>query len=351
MARRLAGSRRGCPSRDRRARFRSRRRPMTVERHEPTATAIHRRRRRRAAIGPTASCRSRWRPYARLARLDRPIGWWLLLWPCWWSSALATDAAGSAGPNLWHLVAVPRRRHRHARRRLHLQRHRRPRPRRAGRAHALAADPERPGERPRRRRYSSSRRRSSASSCSSSSTGSPSSLGVASLATDRDLSVHEARHRLAATRPRPLVFVGRADGLGGDLRPPRSGRRCCSISARILWTIGYDTIYAHQDKEDDALIGVRSTARLFGARTQAAAGAVLRRRDGPLRRRVLARRRRHRSPMSGWRSARCISPGRCATLDIDDPDNCLRLFRSNRDYGWIVFAGLVADGVVRRCVG
>ena len=42
----------------------------------------------------------------------------------------------------------------------------------------------------------------------------------------------------------------------------------CSISARILWTIGYDTIYAHQDKEDDALVGVRSTARLFGARTR-----------------------------------------------------------------------------------
>ncbi len=37
-------------------------------------------------------------------------------------------------------------------------------------------------------------------------------------------------------------------------------------AAAILWTIGYDTIYAHQDKEDDELIGVRSTARLFGDR-------------------------------------------------------------------------------------
>src|SRR4051812_14618433 len=43
-----------------------------------------------------------WKPYARLARLDRPIGWWLLLWPCWWSSVLATDASGAA-PDLWHL--------------------------------------------------------------------------------------------------------------------------------------------------------------------------------------------------------------------------------------------------------
>ena len=45
-----------------------------------------------------------WKPYARLARLDRPIGWWLLLWPCWWSAALATDAARPSPPNLWHLV-------------------------------------------------------------------------------------------------------------------------------------------------------------------------------------------------------------------------------------------------------
>ena len=38
----------------------------------------------------------------------------------------------------------------------------------------------------------------------------------------------------------------------------------------IAWVIGYDTIYAHQDAEDDALIGVKSTARLFGARTRPA---------------------------------------------------------------------------------
>ncbi|WP_163540583.1 UbiA family prenyltransferase, partial [Klebsiella pneumoniae] len=35
----------------------------------------------------------------------------------------------------------------------------------------------------------------------------------------------------------------------------------------ILWVIGYDTIYAHQDREDDAIVGVRSTALLFGERT------------------------------------------------------------------------------------
>ena len=42
-------------------------------------------------------------PYIQLARLDRPIGWWLLLLPCWWSAALAGIAQGQ-GPNLWHVT-------------------------------------------------------------------------------------------------------------------------------------------------------------------------------------------------------------------------------------------------------
>ena len=115
----------------------------------------------------------------------------------------------------------------------------------------------------------------------------------------------------------------------------------------IAWTIGYDTIYAHQDKEDDALIGVRSTARLFGARTRRCsslfygattllfAAAWWTAGVGPLAYLGLGAR------------ARSTSAGRSTTLDIDDPDNCLMLFRSNRDYGWIVFAGLLADIAVR----
>ena len=49
-------------------------------------------------------------------------------------------------------------------------------------------------------------------------------------------------------------------------------RRSCSMPARSAWVIGYDTIYAHQDTEDDALIGIKSTARLFGAAHAAGAG-------------------------------------------------------------------------------
>ena len=42
------------------------------------------------------------RPYARLMRLERPIGWWLLLLPCWWGLALGQIAAGGGLPNLWY---------------------------------------------------------------------------------------------------------------------------------------------------------------------------------------------------------------------------------------------------------
>lgn len=113
----------------------------------------------------------------------------------------------------------------------------------------------------------------------------------------------------------------------------------------ILWTIGYDTIYAHQDKEDDVLVGVRSTARLFGSRTKPAlivlyAGALV---------------------LIGWAcgmagagvaafvglAAAAVHMGwQIVRLDIDDGDRCLELFRSNRETGWLIFAGLVADAAI-----
>src|SRR5512139_2052091 len=46
------------------------------------------------------------KPYLRLMRLDRPIGWWLLLLPCWWSSALAAVADRTWGPDPWHIVLL-----------------------------------------------------------------------------------------------------------------------------------------------------------------------------------------------------------------------------------------------------
>jgi 4-hydroxybenzoate polyprenyltransferase len=117
----------------------------------------------------------------------------------------------------------------------------------------------------------------------------------------------------------------------------------------ISWVIGYDTIYAHQDREDDALIGIKSTALLFGPRTKPMltlfyglaviliglagffAGA-----DAVFALGLVAF-----AAHLAWQIGR---------LDIGDPDNCLKVFKSDRDAGLILFAGLVLDAALRRLV-
>jgi 4-hydroxybenzoate polyprenyltransferase len=115
----------------------------------------------------------------------------------------------------------------------------------------------------------------------------------------------------------------------------------------ICWVIGYDTIYAHQDREDDALIGVKSTALLFGERSKpmlavfyalavvliALAGYLVG--GGGVFAIGLAGFAAHLA----WQVRR---------LDIADPALCLALFKSNRDAGLILFAGLVADTMAAR---
>jgi 4-hydroxybenzoate polyprenyltransferase len=113
-------------------------------------------------------------------------------------------------------------------------------------------------------------------------------------------------------------------------------------AAAICWTIGYDTIYAHQDKDDDALLGLKSTALKFGDNTQmwlglfyglaivllglaglsAGAGSVFY--VGLL----------VGSAHLGWQ---------IQTLNIDDSAICLRLFRSNRNFGFIILIALLAE--------
>ena len=114
----------------------------------------------------------------------------------------------------------------------------------------------------------------------------------------------------------------------------------------ISWVIGYDTIYAHQDAEDDALIGIKSTARLFGARTHRALivfyglavvliGVAL----------VLAGAR-----WSAWIGLAAFAGHlvwQIKRLDIRDPALCLRIFKSNRDAGLLLFAGLLVNAVMR----
>jgi 4-hydroxybenzoate polyprenyltransferase len=110
----------------------------------------------------------------------------------------------------------------------------------------------------------------------------------------------------------------------------------------IFWTLGYDTIYAHQDKEDDIRIGVKSSALALGERTRpwlfvfyaaaltlwAAAGIGT------------------GLGMLFW--AGLVGAGlqfawQAARVDINDPADCLAKFRSNRVTGWLLFAGIVAS--------
>ena len=118
--------------------------------------------------------------------------------------------------------------------------------------------------------------------------------------------------------------------------------------AGIAWTLHYDTIYAHQDKEDDALIGVKSTARLFGDATGpilavfaslavigAAAAAFLALEGGALLV-ALAGVAAYAAHL-GWQLMR---------LDVDNADLCLNLFRQNRDSGLILLVGFFFAGLV-----
>jgi 4-hydroxybenzoate polyprenyltransferase len=113
----------------------------------------------------------------------------------------------------------------------------------------------------------------------------------------------------------------------------------------IAWTIGYDTIYAHQDRYDDALIGLKSTALRFGRATKAwlsgfytiawlgiTAAGLLSSAEIVF--------------LLGMGAAGAHLLWQVTTLDIDDQENCLKRFRSNRDFGAIVFAAIVLDMVL-----
>ncbi|WP_412057671.1 4-hydroxybenzoate octaprenyltransferase [Bartonella sp. DGB2] len=115
-------------------------------------------------------------------------------------------------------------------------------------------------------------------------------------------------------------------------------------AAGVLWTIGYDTIYAHQDKEDDALIGVRSTARLFGVKTAHAlawcyGGFV-----------VLAGGAFFIAQVSTWAYFGLFFVAvhfifQIWRLDINDSSQCLRLFYANTWVGALLFFGLLLAAI------
>jgi 4-hydroxybenzoate polyprenyltransferase len=113
----------------------------------------------------------------------------------------------------------------------------------------------------------------------------------------------------------------------------------------ICWTLGYDTIYAHQDKEDDVLVGVKSSALALGERTRPflflfyLAAAALWGASGeaaglgwPFRLALLAA-----ALQLLWQAAR---------VRLDDPRDCLAKFKSNRVVGWLLLGGTVAAHVL-----
>lgn len=144
----------------------------------------------------------------------------------------------------------------------------------------------------------------------------------------------------------PQLVMGFTFGFGAPLGYiAASGRfdaaAAALYAAAILWDLGFDTIYAHQDREDDALVGVRSTARLFAERTRpflaacyaAAVAALLL--AGAAARLGL-----------GFYLVAVLPAGLLAwqvqQLEIDDAPRCLRLFRANREVGLAVAAALLA---------
>jgi len=115
--------------------------------------------------------------------------------------------------------------------------------------------------------------------------------------------------------------------------------------AGICWTIFYDTIYAHQDREDDALIGVKSTALRFGENTKRwLTGFVI----GALALYLIAM----LSAGLPWWSVLLLLPfaahlaWQLRSLDINDGSGCLRLFRSNREAGLLVVAAFLVAGAL-----
>jgi 4-hydroxybenzoate polyprenyltransferase len=284
------------------------------------------------------------RPYLRLSRLDRPIGSWLLLMPCWWSAALAAGVAGSIGQlplviALFFIGAFVMRG--------------------AGCTWNDITD----------RDLDALVERTRSRPIPAGQVSVPQAMaflvvqaliglavlvqfnrfaiatGIASLAI---VAVYPFMKRITWW---PQIVLGLAFSwgalMGFAVMQGRIDATALALYAgSIAWVIGYDTIYAHQDAEDDALIGIKSTARLFGERTYQALmvfyalavvliGVAL----------MLAGAR-----WPAWIGLAAFAAHliwQIRRLEISDPALCLRIFKSNRDAGLLLFAGLLADAVMR----
>ncbi|MGF1455294.1 MAG: 4-hydroxybenzoate octaprenyltransferase [Alphaproteobacteria bacterium] len=277
-------------------------------------------------------------PFLRLARWDRPIGFWLLIWPCWWAITLAVPAANQPWPDqtlllLFALGAIAMRgagctfndlvdRHIDAR----VERTR-SRPLPAGQVSVRQA-------------WAFLVAQSLVGLMVLLTLNGPTILlGILSLGL---VAAYPFMKRLTDW---PQAWLGLTFNWGAlmgysavtgtlGLAP------LLLYAGSVLWTMGYDTVYAHQDKEDDALIGVKSSALKLGYQTRPwvavfysgtlvcflAAGTV--------------------AGLSGWfylgmAAAAAHLAWQVVRLDIDRPALCLLIFRANRDFGALVFVALL----------
>src|SRR5680860_893004 len=279
-------------------------------------------------------------PYLRLARADRPVGFYLLALPCFWSVALAGRSADAPYPDpllllLFAAGAIAMRA--------------------AGCTYNDIVDRDIDAQVARTR----SRPLPSGQVTTAAAVAFMLALcmiGLAVLLSLNSFSIWLGLGVIPIVALYPFVkrvshwpqavlglafnwgaLMGWAAVLGGLAVTP-----LVLYAGAVAWTIGYDTIYAHQDREDDELIGMKSTALRFGPATKTwlsgfysvawsamvvagllcGAGAVF---------------------IAGMGLAGAQLAWQVATLDIDDPDNCLSRFRSNRDFGLLIFVAVTVD--------
>ena len=290
------------------------------------------------------------RPYLRLSRADRPIGTWLLLIPCFWGIALAALSDGFRAWDIWLALscgagaflmrgagctwnditdrdfdaAVARTKSR---------------PLPSGQVTVKGA------------LVWMAAQALIAAAILFSYNWLAIGLGVGSLAL---VAIYPFAKRFTWW---PQVFLGLAFNWGallayaahaGEVSLPA----VLLYASGIVWTLFYDTIYAHQDKEDDALIGVKSTARLFGANTRpwllgfqaltvlfmAAAVMLALLPQDNLPRLLVA--------LLGVWAFGWHMTWQMRRLDLDDPNSCLIAFRANRDAGLIPALFLAAAALL-----
>lgn len=288
-------------------------------------------------------------PYAQLARWDRPIGWILLLWPCWWSTALAAvafarpeDPLLSLLPNAWHLMlflvgAIVMRG--------------------AGCTYNDLVDEKIDAavERTRSRPLPSgqvSRKQAWLFVVVQALIGLVVLLQFNSFTILLGLSslvIVAAYPFMKRITNWPQLVLGLAFSWGALMGwaaefADLDGAAVLLYAGSIMWVIGYDTIYAHQDREDDALVGVRSTARLFGENTKSWLAGLY---GGALVcfASAFASVEAPMPALAGLLAAGAHMARQISVLDIDDPDQCLKLFKSNGTIGWLIFLGLIGGGV------